>query len=39
MEDLTLIEGGPAVPAQGEKKGLGRSAFQGADTIEGIGFS
>ena len=37
--NLTVTEGGPAVSAQAQQKGLGRPAFQSVDTVGDIAFS
>jgi Golgi apyrase len=37
--NLTVKEGGPAVSAQAQEKGLGRPAFQSVDTVGDIAFS
>ena len=37
--NLTTSEGGPAVSAQAQEKGLGRPAFQSVDTVGDIAFS
>jgi len=37
--NLTATEGGPAVSAQAQQKGLGRPAFQSVDTVGDIAFS
>ena len=37
--NLTVTEGGPAVSAQAQQKGLGRPAFQSVNTVGDIAFS
>lgn len=37
--NLTVTEGGPAVSAQAQEKGLGRPAFQSVNTVGDIAFS
>ena len=37
--NLTVTDGGPAVSAQAQEKGLGRPAFQSVDTVGDIAFS
>ena len=37
--NVTAAEGGPAVSAQAQQKGLGRPAFQSVDTVGDIAFS
>lgn len=37
--NMTLTEGGPAVSAQAQEKGLGRPAFQSVSTVGDIAFS